>query len=149
MTNSEFKPASDAPPPYGPPLSLDAAKRIATAAEAEAMAQGWPVVIAVVDSTGNLALLHRMDQSNLAAVTLAQRKAETAVRFRRPTKAFEDIVNGGGARVLSAASEILALEGGLPLLQAGQVVGAIGVSGMASPQDAQVARAGASALPNE
>jgi glc operon protein GlcG len=148
MTDSKPAPASPTgvPPQYGAPLSLAAAKRVVEAAEAFALAQGWPVVIAVFDSTGQLAVLHRLDQSNLAAVELAQRKAETAVRFRRPTKAFEEIVAAGGLRVLSIASEVIALEGGLPLLQGGQVVGSIGVSGMSSPEDARVAAAGAAAL---
>jgi glc operon protein GlcG len=139
-------PAPTSPPPYGPPLSLEAAKRVMAAAEAEAVANGWPMVIAIFDSTGHLAMLHRLDQSNLGAVGLAQRKAETAVRFRRATKVFEEIVAGGGTRLLSVADDIITLEGGLPLLAGGLVVGAIGVSGMQSHQDGQVAAAGARAL---
>jgi uncharacterized protein GlcG (DUF336 family) len=121
---------------------------VLAAAEAEAAANGWSAVIAVFDSTGHLAALHRMDQSNLGAVDLAQRKASTAVRFRRATKFFEDTVSGGaqGVRLLSVASEIIALEGGLPLIHDGAVVGAIGVSGMQSFQDGQVAAAGVRAL---
>jgi glc operon protein GlcG len=134
------------PMPYGPPISLSDAKRVAAAAEAEALANGWPMVIAIFDSTAHLVLLHRIDQANLGAVALAQRKAESSVRFRRPTKAFEEIVAGGGLRLLSVASDIIALEGGLPLVQSGLVVGSIGVSGMASDQDALVASAGARAL---
>jgi glc operon protein GlcG len=139
-------PPAGVPTPYGPPLSLSAAKRVAAAAEAEAAAHAWPMVIAIFDSTGHLVLLHRLDQSNLGAVTLAQRKAETSVKFRRPTKVYEDIVAAGGMRLLSVGSELIALEGGLPLIQDGCVVGSIGVSGMASSQDAQVAAAGAAAL---
>src|SRR5690606_37784203 len=97
----------------------------AAAAEALAKSRGWPVVIAIVDSTGHLALLHRLDQSQLASIPIAQRKAETAVRFRRPTKEFEEIVASGGTRVLSIASEVVALEGGVPLTQGGLVIGAI------------------------
>ena len=130
-------------PAYGPPISLEAAKRVAAAAEAFAKARNWAVVIAVFDSTGNLAVLHRLDQSHLGAVELAQRKASTAVRFRRPTKAFEDIIGGGGVRLLSVADQIIALEGGLPLLHNGLVVGSIGVSGLTSSEDAQVAQADA------
>lgn len=137
---------SPVPPPYGPPISLDDAKRVAAAAEGFARARGWPVVIAIFDSTGQLALLLRLDQANLAAVELAQRKAATAVRFRRPTKAFEDIVASGGVRLLSVAPEIITLEGGLPLLADGRVIGSIGVSGMSSPEDAEVASAGVAAL---
>jgi uncharacterized protein GlcG (DUF336 family) len=138
--------ASSVSPPYGAPISLEAAKRVMAAAEAFASAKGWPVVIAVYDSTGRLKLLHRLDQSNLAALELAQRKAETAVRFRRPTKAFEEILAGGGTRLLSIASEVVALEGGVPLFENGAVIGSIGVSGMSSPEDGEVAAAGALAL---
>jgi len=152
MSTNDAKPAPSAapaaaiPPQYGPPISLESAKRVVDAAEAFAKAHGFPVVIAVFDSTGHLAVLHRLDQSNLGAVELAQRKAETAVRFRRATKVFEDIVAGGGLRLLSVASDIITLEGGLPLLQNGLVIGSIGVSGLTSAEDAQVAQAGASAL---
>jgi uncharacterized protein GlcG (DUF336 family) len=137
---------SNLPPPYGPPIALEAAKRVMGAAEALALQKGWPVVIVVLDSAGHLKLLQRLDQANLAAITLAQRKAATAVRFRRPTKAFEEIVNGGGVRVLSMLDEVVALEGGLPLVAGGEVVGSIGVSGMSSPEDGLVAAAGAAVL---
>lgn len=148
MTTNDPKPAPPAAPPlrYGPPLSLESAKRVVAAAEAFAASRDLAVVIAIFDSTGHLALLHRLDGSPLGSVELSQRKAETAVRFRRPTKAFEDIVAGGGLRLLSAASDILTLEGGLPLIQAGLVVGSIGVSGVTSSEDAQIAQAGADAL---
>ena len=151
MTTTESKPApppppGGVPPQYGAPITLKAAQRVVSAAEAFAKAKGWPVVIAVFDSTGHLTVLHRLDQANLGAVELAQRKAETAVRFRRPTKVFEEIVAGGGMRLLSVAADIIALEGGLPLMKDGLVVGSIGVSGMASGDDAQVAQAGANAL---
>jgi uncharacterized protein GlcG (DUF336 family) len=125
---------------------LELAKRVASAAEAFALERGWPVVIAIFDSTAHLTVLHRLDQSNLGAVALAQRKAETAVRFRRSTKVFEEIVAAGGMRVLSIASDLIALEGGVPLLRDGKVIGSIGVSGMASSDDGQVAAAGAAAL---
>ena len=137
---------SGTPPAYGAPISLADAKRVAEAAEAEALAHDWPMVIAIFDSTAHLVLLHRIDQSNIGAVKLAQRKAETAVRFRRATKVYEEIVAGGGTRLLSVAEDIITLEGGLPLLQGGKVVGSIGVSGMASDQDGLVAAAGARAL---
>ncbi len=134
------------PPPYGQPISLESAKRVAAAAEAFASDKGWPVVIAIFDSGGRLKLLHRLDQSNLAAVELAQKKAKTSVDFRRPTKAFEEIVAGGGSRLLSIASEVVALEGGLPLFANGAVIGSIGVSGMSSAEDGEVAAAGALGL---
>jgi glc operon protein GlcG len=117
------------------------------AAEAEAERRDWPMVIAIVDSTGHLVMLHKMDQAQLGSVAIAQAKAETAVNFRRPTKAFQDAIAEGGAglRMLSM-SGVSALEGGLLLMIGGQVVGAIGVSGMQSAQDAEVARAGIAAL---
>jgi glc operon protein GlcG len=139
-------PPTGAPPQYGPPISLDMAKRVVSAAEAFAKAHGFPVVIAVFDSTAHLTVLHRLDQANLGAVELAQRKAETAVRFRRSTKVFEEIVAAGGMRLLSIASDVIALEGGLPLLREGLLIGGIGVSGMSSSEDALVAQAGANAI---
>jgi glc operon protein GlcG len=141
-------PSPGPPPPYGPPIPLETAKRVMAAAETEALANGWPMVIAIFNSADQLVLLHRLDQANLGAVDLAQRKAATAVRFRRATKVYEDIIAGGGAglRLLSAAPDLIALEGGVPLLQGGAVVGSIGVSGMQSWQDGQVAQAGARVL---
>jgi uncharacterized protein GlcG (DUF336 family) len=128
---------------YGPPISLDLAMRIVTAAEAEAAAHGWPMVIAIVDSGGRLKILHRHDDAQLGSIDVAQRKAETALKFKRPTKAFEDalIAGGPGLRMLSVA-DVCMLEGGLPIMKEGAIVGAIGVSGMTSAQDAQVAVAG-------
>jgi uncharacterized protein GlcG (DUF336 family) len=135
------------PPPYGPPISLADAKRVAEAAVAEAARHQWPMVIAIFDSTGHLALLHRMDQAQLGSVTVAQAKAESAVLFRRPTQVFEDLVGQGGNHLrLLAMPKVAPLEGGVPLMVDGAVVGAIGVSGMQSGQDQQVAEAGARAL---
>ena len=132
---------------YGAPISLALARTVMAAAEAEAIANQWPMVIAIVDSGGNLVMLHKLDQAQLGSIAIAQGKAQTAANFRRPTKVFEDSVSAGGLglRVLSMPN-VTALEGGLPLLIDGQVVGAIGVSGMRSMQDAQVAAAGASVL---
>ncbi|MDM0037629.1 heme-binding protein [Variovorax sp. J22G21] len=133
--------------PYGPPLSLDVARRIAATAEAEAKANGWPMVIAVMDSGANLVVLHKMDQAQTGSITIAQAKAESAVRFKRPTKVFEEALAAGGIHLrLLATHGASPLEGGLPLMLAGQLVGAIGVSGMQSTQDAQVAAAGAKAI---
>ncbi|MNX20508.1 hypothetical protein D3C86_504540 [compost metagenome] len=133
--------------PYGPPLSLEAAQRVAAAAGAEAQARGWPMVIAIMDSAANLVLLHKMDQAQTGSVTVAQAKAESAVRFKRPTKMFEDALTAGGINLrLLATHGACPLEGGLPLMLAGQLVGAIGVSGMQSTQDAHIATIGAQAL---
>jgi len=134
-------------PDYGPPISLASAKKVIAAAEAEAARNGWPMTIAVLDSTANLVLLERMDQANLGSLAVAQQKAETAVKFRQPTKVYDDLIAKGGValRILSIPS-IVAIEGGIPLTSNGRVVGSIGVSGMSPTQDALVAQAGAAAL---
>lgn len=139
--------APSLPPPYGAPITLDDARRVMAAAEAEAAAHGWPMAIAIVGSGGQLVMLHALDQVQHGSVPVAQAKAETAVNFRRPSKLFEEAVAAGGLglRILGMAN-LLPLDGGLPLLIDGRVVGAIGVSGMQSTQDAQVAAAGAAAL---
>jgi len=126
-------------------LTLEAARKVAAAAEAEARKNNWNVVIAVVDEAGYLICLHRMDGAQLASVEIAQRKARSAALFRRPTKAFEDQLVGGRQAIL-AVPGALPLEGGLPILAEGQVVGAIGVSGVTSQQDGQIAKAGVDAL---
>lgn len=135
---------------YGAPISLDRARRVMAAAEAEAQTYGWPMVIAVVGSGGHLVMLHALDQAQHASVAVAQAKAETAVNFRRPSKIFEDAVASGslGLRLLGMHN-LLPLDGGLPLIVDGEVIGAIGVSGMQSTQDAQVAAAGVAALASD
>ena len=132
---------------YGPPISLALAQRVASAAQAEAQRNGWPMVIAVMDSSANLVVLHKMDHAQTGSIDIAQQKAESAVRFKRPTKAFEDALAQGGLHLrLLATRRAIPLEGGLPLMVDGQLVGAIGVSGMQSTQDAQVAAEGVKAL---
>jgi len=127
------------------PLTLAAATRIADAAQAEATRNQWNVVIAVLDGGGYLVHLRRMDGAQLGSVDVAQDKARSAVLFRRPTKAFADAVASGRIGVLRLAGA-MPIEGGIPLLVGDQVVGAIGVSGVTSEQDGQVAQAGARAL---
>jgi glc operon protein GlcG len=135
------------PPSYGPPITLATARKVMAAAEAEATRRDWPMVIAIVDTTTHLVMLHRMEQAQLGSVAVAQAKAETAVRFRRPTRVFQDMIAEGGANLrMLSVDGLSVLEGGLPLLVRGEVIGAIGVSGMQSAQDAEVARAGAAAL---
>ena len=132
---------------YGTPISLATAKVVMEAAEAEAVRNRWPMVIAIVDSTGHLVALHRLDQAQYGSVHVALAKAETALNFRPPTKDFEDSIAAGGVGLrLLAMPTVTPLEGGIPLLRDGDIVGAIGVSGMQSSQDAQVAQAGAKAL---
>jgi glc operon protein GlcG len=137
-----------APPstPYGPPISYDLAKKAMAAAEAEAVRNNWGVAIAIVDSGGNLVMLHRLDNTQLSAVRIAEEKARTSVEFRRPTKALEDAVAGGGVglRVLTFGASLA--EGGVPIIADGKIIGGIGASGVASHQDAQVAMAGANAV---
>ena len=132
---------------YGPPINLVNAKAVAASGEAEAMRNGWAVVICIVDSTGHVVLLEKMDQAQYGSIELARAKAETALNFKRATKVFEDGIAEGGShlRFLSVPG-VCTLEGGILLLQNGAIVGAIGVSGAKSTEDAQVARAGAEAL---
>jgi glc operon protein GlcG len=133
--------------PYGAPISLDQAKKVVAAAEAEARKNNWNVVIAVLDSGGHLVLLQRLDNTQFASVEVAQQKAYSAVAFRRPTKVFQDGVAAGGEglRILKLAGAT-PVEGGLPLIVDGKLVGAIGVSGVTSQQDNQIAKAGADVL---
>lgn len=140
-------PAASLPLPYGAPITLAMAKQVMAAAESACLERGWPMVIAIFDSTGHLVVLHRCDQAQLGSVAIAQAKAETAVNFRRPTKDFQDVIAAGGIGLrLLAAPGMLPMEGGLPLIADGHVIGAIGVSGMQSSQDAEIARIGVAAL---
>lgn len=125
-------------------LTLNDAKRMANAAEAEARINNWDVVIAIVDHGGHLLYLQR-ENAQLGSIEVAITKAKSAVLFRSPTKALEQMVSEGKLGYLSMP-QMLPVEGGVPLLHNGQVVGAIGVSGVTSVEDAQVARAGAKAL---
>ncbi len=129
-------------------MSLEAARRIAAAAEAEAVRNKWNVVIAIVDDGGQLLYLQRMDGAQYGSIDVAIQKARTSAAFRRPTKVFEDAIAGGRTAILSL-DQALALEGGLPIVHNGQVVGAIGVSGVTSQQDGQIAKAGTEALTAE
>ena len=126
-------------------LTLDAARRIAAAAEAEARKNNWAVSVAVVDDAGHLMLFHRLDGAKLVATDIAIRKARTAVYFQGPTKSLEEEVAGGRTALLPIDG-FMPLEGGIPLIVEGVLVGAIGVSGVTGSQDAQCAQAGANAL---
>jgi glc operon protein GlcG len=140
-------PPSPAPLQYGPPISLERAKQVMKAAEAEAARNFWPMVIAIVDSGGHLVLLERMDNAQYGSILIAQQKAETALNFKRATKVFEEALERGGANLrLLGATNLLPLEGGLVLIADGKIVGALGVSGMQSGQDVQVAMAGADVM---
>ena len=133
--------------PYGPAITLDQAKRVMAAAELEAAKNSWQVAITVIDSGGNLVMFHKIDNAQLASATVSEGKARTALEFKRPSKALDDaIANGGAGMRLLALKDITPLQGGLLVLVDGKIIGAIGVSGALSSQDAQVAKAGADAL---
>ncbi len=139
---------SQMPNPYGRDIGLEAARAVAAAAVREATANGWTVAVAVVDAGGDLVLFERMDRTQLGSVRVAQEKARCAVRFKRPTKEWEEALAGGSARVLGMPG-VVPLEGGVPLLDpSGSIVGAVGVSGALGSEDAQCAAAGAKAYPN-
>ena len=133
-------------PQYGSNVTLEQARKYAAAAEAEARKNNWPVAIAVVDNSGLLVHFVRMDNTQTASVQVAIDKAVSSAMYRRPTKAFQDAVAGGGAGLralnLRGASTV---EGGLPLSMDGKIIGGIGVSGVTADQDGVVAKAGADA----
>jgi glc operon protein GlcG len=126
-------------------LSLEAAKKIAAAAEADAKAKNARVVIAVVDDGGNLLLLERLDDTQVASVNVAIGKARTAAIFRRPSKVFEDQIRDGRSAALGLPGAT-PLQGGIPISYGGKVIGAIGVSGETPSQDEDIAKVGAMAL---
>jgi uncharacterized protein GlcG (DUF336 family) len=133
--------------PYGPPITLDQAKRVMAAAELEAAKNSWQVAITILDSGGNLVMFHKIDNAQLSAVTTSEGKAHTALDFKLPSKALDDAIAAGGAGMrLLALKDITPLQGGLLVSFDGKIIGAIGVSGALSSQDEQAAKAGADAL---
>ncbi len=126
-------------------LTLEDARKIAAGAEAEAKRNHWPVVIAIVDDGGHLLFLQRLDEAQYGSITVAIEKARAAIAFRRPTKIWEENISQGHLRYLNLPGA-LPIEGGLPILADQKFVGAIGVSGVRSFQDAQIAQAGIDAL---
>ena len=139
--------AQQATPPYGAPISLEQARKVIAAAEAEAQKNNFFVVITVVDTGGYVVATVRLDNTQLGSIPVAEGKARTAVLYRRSSKAFEDALAGGGIglRILGLQNAV-PYEGGVPIMVDGKVIGAIGVSGMLPTQDGQVANAGASGL---
>jgi uncharacterized protein GlcG (DUF336 family) len=139
-------PAAAAPiPQYGAPgVNLETAKKAIAAAAAEAQKNNWPVAIAVVSNGGHLVAFERLDGTQFASIKIAQHKARVAATYRRPTKVFEDrVAAGGGGLAVLTLDDIIASEGGIPLMRDGKIIGAIGVSGVLSSQDGQAAKAGA------
>jgi uncharacterized protein GlcG (DUF336 family) len=128
-------------PPYGPEIGVDLAKKISAGAVAESKKNGWRMAIAIVDNHGFLVYYERMDDTQTGSVQVALDKAKAAATFRRPTKAFEDGIAKGRVALLGL-SGATPIEGGLPIMSGGKVIGAIGVSGANSDQDAAAAVAG-------
>jgi uncharacterized protein GlcG (DUF336 family) len=129
-----------------PFLTLEDAKKIAAAAEAEAVANKWNVVISIVDDGGHLLWLQRMDGTAPISSQIAPQKAKTAALGRRESKVYEDMINNGRMSFLSAPELQGMLEGGVPVVVDGHTIGAVGVSGVKSTEDAQIAKAGIAAL---
>ena len=129
-----------------PYLSLDDVKRIAAAAEAEAKANAWIVTIAIVDDGGHLLWLQRLDGAAPISSHIAPAKARTAALGRRETKVYEDMINQGRTSFLSVPEIEVLLEGGMPIMSGGHCLGAVGVSGVKSSEDAQICKAGIAAL---
>ena len=135
------------PIPYGLSINLEDAKKVAAPAMAEAKKNNWMMAVAVVDTAGNLVYYEKMDGTQVASANIAIEKARSAAQFKRPTKALEDALaaGGDGLRILGLPGAV-PVEGGIPLVVGGKIVGAIGVSGGTSPQDAQCASAGAALM---
>jgi glc operon protein GlcG len=139
--------APNTPIMYGNPITLETAKKIMSAAEAFAISKQWTVAIAIVDTGGHLVLMEKLNNTQVASIEIAIGKAKTANNFKRPTKALEDVVAGGGTGLrMLAVPGLFPMEGGEPIYSDGKIIGAIGVSGMQSGQDAEVVKAGLSAL---
>lgn len=133
--------------PYGTPITADAAKKIAAAAVAEAGKNGWAMAVAIVDPSGFLVYFERMPDTQLGSVQVSMEKAKSAALFRRPTKVFQDNVAAGGAglRMLGLTGAV-PVEGGIPIIANGKLIGAVGASGGTSDQDGKTAQAGASVI---
>jgi glc operon protein GlcG len=132
--------------PYGGPIGIEAAKRLMAAAEAEAVKNNWSMAIVILDSTGHVVMLEKLDNTQYGSIAVAEDKARAALDFKRPTKVFEDLVAQGGIGLRTLALRgATPLEGGIPIIREGRIIGAIGVSGGSSVQDGQVAKAGADA----
>ncbi len=135
------------PNPYGPPVSLEMAKKVAAPAMAEATKSGWTIAVAVVDPSGNLVYFEKMDNTQLASSEVSVEKARTSAIYKRPTKALQDALaaGGDGLRILGLRNAT-PLDGGYPLIVDGKIIGAVGVSGGTSAQDGQCAKAAADSL---
>jgi uncharacterized protein GlcG (DUF336 family) len=131
--------------PYGMPISAERAEQVIQAAAAEAKKRGWPMNISVLDSGGNLVAFERMDGAQLASIEISQHKARAAVTFRRETKAFENGIQNG-LNYLITLDGVIGSRGGIPLIEGGKLIGAIGCSGGTGSQDEVIAKAGAALI---
>jgi len=132
--------------PYGAPISLDRAHAAINAAVADAKGKNWKLNVAVVDSGGNLVAFARMDGAQLASISISEHKARTAVKFRRETKAFENGIQNGNLHYLLTLDDVIASRGGIPLVEDGKLIGAIGCSGGTGSQDEVSCKAGAGTI---
>jgi glc operon protein GlcG len=132
--------------PFGTAITMDKAQALIQAAMAEATKRGWALNVAVVDPNGDLVAFGRMDGAQLASVPISQHKARVAARYRRPTKAFEDAVQKFGFNYILTLDDVIASRGGIPLIDGGKIIGAIGCSGGTGSQDEVVCTAGASLI---
>jgi len=129
-------------------ITLEAAKKMVAAGEEEARKNGWNVAITIVDASGALIMFQKLDETQPGSIAVSQGKARTAALFKRPTKAMEEMITGGKTAFL-AIDGIIPIQGGLPVVIDGKVIGAVGVSGVMSAQDEQVAEAALAALKGE
>jgi uncharacterized protein GlcG (DUF336 family) len=143
-TASAQTPAAPPPPPapYGMPITNEQAKKVMAGAEAEAKKNNWPVAIVILDSGGQMVMMQRLDNTQWGSTDIAKEKARSAVALRRPTKALQDAIAQGGVNLRFLSTGFSVLEGGIPIIADGKIIGSIGVSGVMSNQDAQTAQAG-------
>lgn len=132
--------------PYGAPITAARAQGLISAAAAEASRRGWALNIAVVDSGGSLVAFERMDGAQLASITISQHKARTAVKFRRPTRVFEDAIQTKDQKYVLTLDDVIASRGGIPLIEDGRIIGAIGCSGGTGSQDEVACTAAAATI---
>jgi glc operon protein GlcG len=132
--------------PFGAPISADRAQSLVQAGIAEATKRGWPEAFAVVDTHGDLVTFLRMDGAQLASIAIAQHKARTAARYRRPTRAFEDAVQKFGFNYVMTLDDAIASRGGIPLVEDGKIIGAVGCSGATGSQDEVLCMAAAASI---
>jgi glc operon protein GlcG len=146
MAAAQQPASTPGPTPYGSPINLEQAKKVMAGAEAEATKNNWPVAIVILDSGGQMVMMQRLDNTQWGSVDIAKEKARTAVALRRPTKVLQDGIAQGGVNLRFLSTGFSVLEGGIPIVHDGKIIGSIGVSGVTSQQDAQTAQAGQDAL---